>query len=91
MRKLLSKKLILLPVVLTLGVLVGCGGKAVEQFNDADVSGQNKGSAEVINMPDGFSNVATKCDHGNRLYVIMHGDSAYGSVTAVANDPSRPK
>lgn len=68
--------------------LSACSGKALEPFNDADVSNQNKGPAEVINMPDGFSNVATKCDHGNRVYVVFHSNSAYGSVAVVANDPS---
>jgi hypothetical protein len=39
-------------------------------------------------MPDGFSNVATKCDHGNRLYVAFHGDNVYAALTVVANDPT---
>ena len=38
-------------------------------------------------MPDGFSNVATKCDHGNRIYVIFKSDSSYGSVAVVPNAP----
>lgn len=70
--------------------VVGCG-KFVEPYNDAPVAGQNKTPAEVINMPDGFSNVATKCDHGNRVYVIYHGNSAYGAVAVVENDPSCSK
>jgi hypothetical protein len=73
--------------LLLVGVLAGCG-KVVEPYNDAPVKGQNKTPAEVLNMPDGFSNVATKCDHGNRVYVAFHGDSAYGAVAVVANDPS---
>lgn len=79
-----------LAVVLTLGGLTGCG-KFVEPYNDAPVSGQNKNAAEVVNMPDGFSNVATKCDHGNRVYVAYHGDSAYGSVAVSPKDPSCPQ
>lgn len=67
--------------------LTGCG-KAVEPFNDAPVTGQNKTPAEVVSMPDGFSNVATKCDHGNRIYVAFHGDSAYGAIAVVPNDPT---
>lgn len=64
------------------------GSKAAEPFNDAPVSGQNNGPAEKINMPDGFSNVATKCDHGNRIYVAFHSDGAYAAIAVVANDPS---
>lgn len=70
--------------------LTGCG-KFVEPYNDANVSGQNTGAAEVVNMPDGFSNVATKCDHGNRIYVAYHGDSAYAAVAVVPNDPTCSK
>jgi hypothetical protein len=73
-------------VVLAAGALSGC--KATEPFNDAPVASHNKAPAEVLNMPDGFSNVATKCDHGNRVYVVFHGDNAYGSVAVVANDPT---
>lgn len=67
----------------------GCGSdKSQEPFKDAPRSGQNNDDpAEVINMPDGFSNLATKCDgHGHRVYVVYHGDHTYGSVTAI-NDP----
>lgn len=72
--------------VATALTLSSCG-KVMEPFNDAAVSGQNKGPAEVINFPDGFSNVAAKCDGTTRVYVIFHADSAYGSVAAVANSP----
>lgn len=41
----------------------------------------------MIEMPDGFSNIASKCDGPNRVYVVFHSDSAYGSVAVVANDP----
>ena len=39
-------------------------------------------------MPDGFNNFAEKCDdHGNRVFVIFHGDGTYGSVFAM-KDPT---
>jgi hypothetical protein len=72
--------------------LMGCSDKAKERFNDAprsDVTNDSK--ADVISMPDGFSNMATKCDHGNRVYVVFHGDSNYGAVGVVPNDPSCAK
>ena len=37
---------------------------------------------------NGFNNFAEKCDdHGNRVFVIFHKDSAYGSVFAM-KDPT---
>jgi hypothetical protein len=80
--------LIVIIVVLLAISLSSCSGKALEPFNDSKVGTQNKGPADVINMPDGFSNVATKCDHGNRIYVIFHSDGAYGSIAVRADDPT---
>lgn len=71
-------------------VLTGCGvGKMTEPYKDAPRSGTDNGSpADIVRMPDGFSNIATKCDHGNRVYVAFHGDKAYASMAVVAADPS---
>lgn len=68
--------------------LTACGvDKFTEPYNDAPRSSvKNEAPADVITFPDGFSNVATKCDHGNRVYVIFHLDGAYGSVAVVPND-----
>lgn len=68
--------------------LTGCTGKATEPFKDAPRGTTNSGAADTVTMPDGFSNVATKCDHGNRLYVAFHGDSPYASIVVVPNDPT---
>lgn len=69
--------------------LSGCGAsKYTERYKDADRKGSNTSPAEVGTMPDGFSNYATKCDNGNRVYVIFHEDSAYGSIAVVPQDPS---
>ena len=59
-----------------------------EPFNDAEVGNRNDAAADVISMPDGFSNVASKCDHGNRVYTIYHATQAYGSVAVVPQDPT---
>ena len=73
---------------ITLLSLAGCDySKANEPFQDAPTGANNGAPADLIRMPDGFSNVATKCDGPNRVYVIFHGDSAYGSVAVVPNDP----
>jgi len=66
--------------------LTGCG-KATEQFKDAPVSSHDDSAATVLNFPDGFSNVATKCDGPNRVYVIFHNDKPYGAISVVPNDP----
>jgi hypothetical protein len=79
------KKLVLVGVVAVAAIsLTGC--KATEPFKDAPTGARNTGPADLINMPDGFSNLATKCDHGNRLYVIFKGNDNRGSVTVVPKD-----
>jgi len=70
------------------GLSLAACGTASETFKDADVAATNDGSAETINMPDGFSNVATKCDHGNRVYTIYHASGDYGAIAVVPQDPS---
>ncbi|MCQ9178717.1 hypothetical protein KMT30_06665 [Streptomyces sp. IBSBF 2953] len=75
-------------VVALLG-LAGCNDKHAEPFKDAPRSGHDNGqAADLIRMPDGFSNAATKCDHGNRLYIAYHGDSTYAALAVVGADPT---
>lgn len=70
-------------------ILASCGvGKQAEPFRDAPRGATNSAPADVIEMPDGFSNLATKCDHGNRIYVVFKGDDLYGSVAVSPQDPS---
>ena len=80
-----------LVLVLTLalaGSLAGCG-KIREPYKDAPVTNVlNDKPADKITMPDGFSNLTTKCDHGNRIYVAFHGDSAYTAIAVVPLDPT---
>jgi hypothetical protein len=75
-------------VILATGGLVSCSVKGNEPFKDAHVSSRNNSAAEVGTMPDGFSNWATKCDYGNRVYVIFKKDHTYGSIAVVAQDPT---
>lgn len=82
----MKKIAIALAAVLALS-LSGCA-KMTEPFKDAPRGTVNNEPADTVTFPDGFNNVATKCDHGNRVYVTYHGDSPYGSVAAVPNDPS---
>ena len=61
--------------------------KANEPYKDAPRGTTNSAPADTITMPDGFSNVASKCDGPNRVYVVFKGDNTYGSVSVVPNDP----
>lgn len=72
--------------LVTVAVVALAGCKATESFNDAPIAGKDDSPAEVFSMPDGFSNVASKCDgHGHRIFVAFHGDGAYAGI-AVIND-----
>jgi hypothetical protein len=51
---------------------------------DAPVAAKDDSAAEIINMPDLFMNLATKCNHGNRIYAHTR-DAA---PVVVPNDPS---
>lgn len=64
----------------------GCD-KAHEYGKDADRGANNDAPADTMTFPDGFNNVATKCDGPNRVYVTFHGDGAYGSIAVVTDDP----
>lgn len=51
---------------------------------DSPVGVQDDQPAEVIKFPDGFENVATKCDHyGHRVYV-----STRDAPPVVLSDPT---
>jgi hypothetical protein len=71
--------------MLALGVS-GCS-KMNEPFQDAERGSTNNDPADTITFPDGFSNVASKCDGPNRVYVIFKSDSPYGSLSVVKDDP----
>lgn len=66
-----------------------CTDKSEEPYNDAPRIGhENDSGARVVMFPDGFSNAATKCDHGNRVYVIYKGDDNRGAISVVPQDPT---
>lgn len=71
-----------------LAFLPGCSEKTQEPFRDAPTAQErNTSPAIVIEMPDGFSNVAGKCDGPNYLYVAFKGDMNRASIAVVPNDP----
>lgn len=65
----------------------GCGAKGTEPLKDAPTAGRNQAPADLMSFPDGFSNVATKCDGPNRVYVAFKGDNNRAAIAVVANDP----
>lgn len=71
-------------------LLVSCSGYNEQRgWGDAPVGSVQDGPAEVVNMPNEFGNVATKCDgHGHRLYVVTHSRS--DAPVVVIDDPSCP-
>lgn len=81
-------------LLLVIGLAAGCGlstGKTFEPFNDAGRGREHTEAADIVTMPDGFSNVATKCGPGAMRYTVaFHGDSAYAAI-AVTPDPSCAK
>lgn len=83
------KKIFVIPALL-IGALLfsGCMDKETEPWHDAPTSDvRNDDPADIINMPDGFSNLASKCDGPNRVYVAFKGDANRASIFVVANDP----
>lgn len=82
------KKRIVLGIAASALVLgVGCSQKSVEPFRDAPTGARNNGAADLMSFPDGFSNVAAKCDGPNRVYVAFKGDANRAAIAVVANDP----
>jgi hypothetical protein len=74
----MKKILWIAALALLVAVIAGCG-------NDAPVQSRDKSGAQLLNMPDQFNTVATKCDgHGHRLYESSGSDAGM----AVINDPS---
>ena len=83
-------------------LLVAASLTACSVFNqangrgDAKIDAKDNSGAEVVNMPDTFGNLATKCSHGNRLFSTTHGSGddkhEYASqIWVVPADPSCPK
>lgn len=79
----MNKKVISAIGGLALMLTLGACGKA----KDADISTTNDGPATLVRMPDGFSNIAAKCDGTARVYTVFHGYDTYGSVAVVPNHP----
>ncbi len=88
-KKLTIGATLLVGVLALFGTTAAACDKVSEPWNDAKRSGvTNEDPVDVVTNADGFSNVSTKCDHGNRLYIAYHGDSAYAAIAVVPQDPT---
>lgn len=65
-------------------VSLGACANATEEFNDAPVGHKNDDPADIYSMPDGFSNVATKCIEGNRVFSTRNE----AGIAVAPNDPT---
>lgn len=88
------RKALLVPVAAT-GIIL-LSASSCQTRNDAPTVGGDeigdRSPAQIIAMPDGFSNVASKCDpYRNRIYTMYHGGDASGSIFVVPQDPTCAK
>lgn len=70
-------------------VLAACGAN----HSDSGTSDRNFGPARVLAFPDGFRNVAAKCDGPNMVYSGSRGQSSdhvSSGVAVVPNDQRCP-
>lgn len=75
--------------LILIGAGVACTDKNTEPYNDAPRGGhENSQPTRVIMNADGFSNLGTKCDHGNRIYVAFKGDANRAAVAVSPQDPT---
>ena len=79
---------VLAAICLALALLPGCSEKEKERFQDAPTADErNSDEAVVIEFPDGFSNVAGKCDGPNYLYSGYKVDANLSAIAVVTDDP----
>jgi hypothetical protein len=69
--------------------MVGCTGRDLERFRDAPVERRDDAAAVVVNMPDGYGNLAMKCVElaGNWVVVTstFTGDGNAGRGVSVTD------
>lgn len=89
----MKKTLVIAGVVFAGGMLAACS--AFDQSNgrgDTAIQNTDNSGAEIINMPDTYGNLATKCSHGFRVWSTTHGSSddttEYASQVWIEKDPT---
>ncbi len=84
-----SKTFLTIPLILSVGLLTGCGSDTHEDAEPTNGANVDRSPATVISMPDGFRNVATKClpNSSIRVFVTSRGKGTSqplsSSVTAI--------
>lgn len=74
----------IIAVILACLLLTSCAD-LTEEYNDSPVSGNDDSPAFRIAFPDGYSNVARKCDGSNMVYSSRNSKGV--SVDVVKDDP----
>lgn len=70
---------------LALGV-TGCSS-VTEEWNDAPVQRKIDTPAVILSMPDGFANVAEKCDESGNLITTTRDGNGGGKVVSMLHVP----
>lgn len=66
-------------VAVLVAAVAGCG-------NDAPVQSRDRSGATLLNMPNKFDTIATKCDgHGHRIYATQNHGSKSSALAVVAD------
>jgi hypothetical protein len=77
-----------IPIIIVAFALGGCSSwNDKHGKGDSPVGKTDDSPARVVNMPDGFANLAIKCYNGNGIYVTTR-DAA---PTIIVNDPNCPQ
>ena len=79
-----------LAAVLAVAVLAVTGCAQKERVNAHQSVNVDRSPADVLAMPNYYNNVATKCDHGNRIYVTSNKSNSPSNLAVVPHDPSCP-
>lgn len=82
------KRKLIAPIT-ALVFLAACGANDERGRGDAPVGRFDDTPADVINMPDDYPNVATKCDPyqpGKRIYVVTHNKTDVQPL--IVDDPA---
>ncbi len=82
-----SKKALASAVVAAGFTAAACSntGTFGEEFRDTGVANRDDTPADIIQMPEGFSNVAAKCDGTSRVYVTRNDNGR--AVAVIADHP----
>jgi len=85
--KLNWKRYVVIPIAL--GAMLLTQADSCSTHGDSGSGDVNHAPADIIEFPDGFRNVAHKCDGPNMVYSVSAGadDTLSGAITVVANDP----